>query len=127
MAGLHGRNWLFGIGSSSRAAHRSYHIQSSTDISPGRPSAMLLTRCAASCPAATAQVLRRAAAVAPLPATHSLPSTLYPLCIQVRCYMGDNEQRWYMWYSGSSAPLAGLAGVAPAAGSIGKVAACSCS
>ncbi|WIA38670.1 hypothetical protein OEZ86_001976 [Tetradesmus obliquus] len=37
----------------------------------------------------------------------------------VRCYMGDNEQRWYMWYSGSSAPLAGLAGVAPAAGSIG--------
>jgi hypothetical protein len=40
--------------------------------------------------------------------------------VQVRCYMGDNEQRWYMWYSGSSAPLAGLAGVAPAAGSIGE-------
>lgn len=39
--------------------------------------------------------------------------------LQVRCYMGDNEQRWYMWYSGSSKPLPGLAGVAPAAGSIG--------
>lgn len=40
--------------------------------------------------------------------------------LQVRCFMGDNEQRWYMWYSGSSAPMEGLAGVAAAAGSIGE-------
>lgn len=45
---------------------------------------------------------------------------LVAVSVQVRCYMGDNEQRWYMWYSGNSAPMEGLAGVAPAAGSIGK-------
>eukprot|EP00775_Hariotina_reticulata_P008734 gene8734-8914_t len=37
----------------------------------------------------------------------------------VRCYVGDNEQRWYMWYNGNSNPLPGLQGVAPAAGSVG--------
>lgn len=51
---------------------------------------------------------------------------------QVRCYVGDNEQRWYMWYSGASQPSSddsgaaastaappGLSGVAPGAGSVG--------
>jgi hypothetical protein len=42
------------------------------------------------------------------------------LCHQVRCYVGDNEQRWYMWYSGNSNLTPGLLGVAPAAGSIGE-------
>lgn len=58
-------------------------------------------------------------------ATQKLPCIFNTLDLQVRCYMGDNEQRWYMWYSGSSAPPAGLAGVAPAAGSVGEAAACS--
>lgn len=44
----------------------------------------------------------------------------WQLRAQVRCYMGDNEQRWYMWYSGSSAPMEGLAGVAAATGSVGE-------
>lgn len=44
---------------------------------------------------------------------------------QVRCYMGDNEQRWYMWYSGAAAPLPGLQAVAPAAGSVGVLTRCS--
>ncbi|KAF8059183.1 NDK1 [Scenedesmus sp. PABB004] len=37
----------------------------------------------------------------------------------VRCYVGDNEQRWYMWYSGADRHLPGLSGVAPGSGSIG--------
>ncbi|KAI8471882.1 MAG: glycosyl hydrolase [Monoraphidium minutum] len=54
----------------------------------------------------------------------------------VRCYVGDNEERWFMWYSGASSgsasessdggdaapsqpPPPGLAGVSPGAGSVG--------
>jgi hypothetical protein len=52
--------------------------------------------------------------------TTHLSQHMVAVALQVRCYMGDNEQRWYMWYSGNSTPMEGLAGVAPAAGSIGK-------
>jgi hypothetical protein len=38
---------------------------------------------------------------------------------QVRCYVGDNEERWFMWYSGRSAGCPGLDATTPAAGSIG--------
>ena len=41
---------------------------------------------------------------------------------QVRCYVGDNEQRWFMWYSArdSPAPPGGsVAAVAPGAGAVG--------
>ena len=41
------------------------------------------------------------------------------LCVQVRCYFGDNEQRWMMWYSGHSREPSPLDSVYPAAGSIG--------
>lgn len=41
------------------------------------------------------------------------------VCLKVRCYVGDNEERWFMWYSGRSAACLGLDAVTPAAGSIG--------
>lgn len=37
----------------------------------------------------------------------------------MRCFVGDNEDRWFMWYSGRGAGDAGMDAVAPAAGSIG--------
>ncbi|KAK9805256.1 hypothetical protein WJX72_009116 [[Myrmecia] bisecta] len=37
----------------------------------------------------------------------------------VRCYLGDNEQRWYMWYSGRGREAPSLDPVAPASGSAG--------
>ncbi|GLI70313.1 hypothetical protein VaNZ11_015267, partial [Volvox africanus] len=41
----------------------------------------------------------------------------------VRCYVGDNEQRWFMWYSGrrsdSPAAAAGVDALVPSSGSIG--------
>ncbi|EFJ53217.1 hypothetical protein VOLCADRAFT_86273 [Volvox carteri f. nagariensis] len=40
----------------------------------------------------------------------------------VRCYVGDNEQRWFMWYSGRRSDSPAAAGVdvlAPSSGSIG--------
>ncbi|GIL85766.1 hypothetical protein Vretimale_13208 [Volvox reticuliferus] len=40
----------------------------------------------------------------------------------VRCYVGDNEQRWLMWYSGrrsDSPATAGVDALAPSSGSIG--------
>jgi hypothetical protein len=54
---------------------------------------------------------------------HSDPTpvkTTHTVAAQVRCYIGDNEQRWYMWYSGAAQPLTSLAGVAPASGSVGE-------
>lgn len=40
-------------------------------------------------------------------------------CMQVRCYVGDNEQRWMMWYSGHDRQATPLDSLYPAAGSIG--------
>ena len=52
----------------------------------------------------------------------NLLSFLPPPLPQVRCYVGDNEQRWFMWYSArdSPAPADGsVAAVAPGAGAVG--------
>ena len=40
---------------------------------------------------------------------------------QVRCFMGDNEERWFMWYSGRGSGDPSLDAIAPAAGSIGPL------
>ena len=37
----------------------------------------------------------------------------------VRCYVGDNEQRWFMWYSGRGAGSPDLDALLPASGSVG--------
>lgn len=37
----------------------------------------------------------------------------------VRCYLGDNEQRWFMWYSGNNSPGRGIGAVSPSSGSTG--------
>ncbi|KAL3149569.1 hypothetical protein ABBQ32_002346 [Trebouxia sp. C0010 RCD-2024] len=37
----------------------------------------------------------------------------------VRCYLGDNEQRWYMWYSGNNATGRPIDAVTPSSGSTG--------
>ena len=55
---------------------------------------------------------------------HHLHSICFPgpehaLARQVRCYVGDNEERWFMWYNGRSAACPSLDAVMPAAGSIG--------
>jgi hypothetical protein len=39
--------------------------------------------------------------------------------LQVRCYVGDNEERWFLWYSGRGKEDHSLDAVSPAAGSIG--------
>ena len=39
--------------------------------------------------------------------------------MQVRCFLGDNEQRWMMWYSGHSRQPQALDALYPAAGSAG--------
>lgn len=44
------------------------------------------------------------------------------LCMQVRCYFGDNEQRWYMWYSGNHDAQKPIAAVVPSSGCTGKMA-----
>ena len=41
---------------------------------------------------------------------------------QVRCYVGDDEERWSMWYSGRGAEqpaLPGLDAITPSSGSLG--------
>ena len=43
------------------------------------------------------------------------------MCLQVRCFVGDNEDRWFMWYSGRGRGDAGMDAIAPAAGSIGPL------
>ena len=40
---------------------------------------------------------------------------------QVRCFLGEDGDRWLMWYSGRSAGDPGLDAVAAAAGSIGAL------
>lgn len=35
------------------------------------------------------------------------------VCEQVRCYIGDDEQRWYMWYDGYQAPASDSNGPQP--------------
>ncbi len=37
----------------------------------------------------------------------------------VRCYVGDNEQRWFMWYSGRGAGSPDLDALLHASGSVG--------
>lgn len=37
----------------------------------------------------------------------------------VRCYVGDNEQRWFMWHSGRGAGSPDLDALLPASGSVG--------
>ncbi|KAL0055171.1 hypothetical protein WJX82_008147 [Trebouxia sp. C0006] len=37
----------------------------------------------------------------------------------VRCYLGDNEQRWYMWYSGNNASGRAVDAISPCSGSTG--------
>ena len=37
----------------------------------------------------------------------------------VRCYMGDNEQRWFMWYSGRGAGSPDMDALLHASGSVG--------
>lgn len=39
--------------------------------------------------------------------------------MQVRCYFGDNEQRWYMWYSGNHDAQKPIAAIAPSSGCTG--------
>ena len=39
--------------------------------------------------------------------------------LQVRCYLGDNEQRWYMWYSGNNSPGRAVDPISPCSGSTG--------
>lgn len=39
--------------------------------------------------------------------------------LQVRCYLGDNEQRWYMWYSGNNTAGRPIDAVTPSSGSTG--------
>lgn len=51
-----------------------------------------------------------------------LTGTAHPY-LQVRCYVGDDEQRWYMWYSGRRADSPAAGGVdalAPSSGSVGE-------
>ena len=38
----------------------------------------------------------------------------------VRCYIGDDEQRWLMWYSGRSAQSPNMDAVLPGSGSAGE-------
>ena len=40
-------------------------------------------------------------------------------CVQVRCFLGDNEQRWMLWYSGHARGAQDIDALYPAAGSIG--------
>ncbi|DBA88790.1 TPA: hypothetical protein ACH3X1_004205 [Trebouxia sp. C0004] len=37
----------------------------------------------------------------------------------VRCYFGDNEQRWYMWYSGNSSSGRAVDAISPCSGATG--------
>lgn len=37
----------------------------------------------------------------------------------VRCYIGDNEERWFLWYSGCGASSRAKGGLCPSAGSVG--------
>lgn len=58
------------------------------------------------------------------PRSLAAPLTLLASCIvclllQVRCYVGDNEQRWYMWYSGRGASSHAVDLAAASSGSIG--------
>ena len=39
--------------------------------------------------------------------------------LQVRCYLGDNEQRWFMWYSGNNTAGRPIDAVTPSSGSTG--------
>ena len=51
----------------------------------------------------------------------SCPQPVVHFCYtQVRCYFGDNEQRWYMWYSGSDDAEKQIAAVAPSSGCTGR-------
>lgn len=47
------------------------------------------------------------------------PSAHLPHPLQVKCFVGDNEQRWFMWYNGRNAKAHTLDLVAPSSGSIG--------
>lgn len=39
--------------------------------------------------------------------------------LQVRCYFGDNEQRWFMWFSGNNTGGRAIDAVSPSSGSTG--------
>eukprot|EP00983_Pelagomonas_calceolata_P071898 1151445-Pelagomonas_calceolata.AAC.4 len=50
-----------------------------------------------------------------------LPERIH--CLQgytVRCFVGDNEERWYMWYSGRKVGAPAMDLIAPSSGSLGE-------
>lgn len=55
----------------------------------------------------------------PVLTAHCTRCLLAFLVSQVRCYVGDDENRWYMWYNGRGPAAPALDGFTPASGSIG--------
>jgi hypothetical protein len=58
-------------------------------------------------------------AVTPRQASQAPDALHCSATLQVRCFVGDNEQRWFMWYSGRTEGGHELDALTPASGKIG--------